>query len=103
MIDWVSHGFNLVSGFSLCGVVALAANEFLIAMSKTEVKKNSANDPNFTYSDVLMFGELKAVALQRAAADNLSSVAEQMVQIKRCDDKIISLSERINCPQKKVG
>jgi hypothetical protein len=52
---------------------------------------------------MLMFAELNEVALKRAAADDLSSMADQMVQIKRCDDKIISISKRIDYPLDKVS
>jgi hypothetical protein len=102
MMNW-ADGFNLLSGIVLCLVVAVGTKAFLIAMSKTKFPVKTDDITKFDNVDVLMFAELKEVALKRAAAENISSLSEQMVQIKRCDDKIIKLSKRLNYSQQKVG
>ena len=90
--------FKLVTILLLICLVIIGLKFLMESIKHTNLSSHHKNMSN--EEDILIFNELKKVAIKRAAVENITVLAEQMTQIKLCDDKIIDLSKRI---QKKAG
>lgn len=87
--------FDLVSALLFLVILIIGAYGFNQSIKRANINAEIEDVAINTHEDILMFSEFKRVAIDRGEAENLDCIASKVIEMKRCDNKIISLSKQI--------